>query len=271
MARRSFAGKRILLTGASSGIGWYLASLLVRAGAYVVVTGRRAERLAQLRLSFGNPDKRLIAVPGDISDPAHREKLIATAERELGGLDILINNAGIGAIGCFADASPERLRRVFEVDFFAAAELTRLALPLLKKGSQPAIGIVSSVLAHRGVPGKSEYCAAKFAMRGWAESLRVELKSSGIDVISVSPSTTESEFFDNLVDTSKHQSSASFGRQSAESVAKKVFSAMKSSKREMILSAPGKALVWFSRLAPARLVDRVLRDFAMPAALRHAH
>lgn len=262
MAKRSFAGKRVLLTGASSGIGWYVASQLVRAGAYVVVTSRREERLQQLRLSFGNPAKRLIAVPGDVADASHRCQLIETAHEQLGGIDLLINNAGIGAIGKFENASPERLRRIFEVDFFAATELTRLAIPYLKKGSEPAVCVVSSVLGHRAVPGKSEYCAAKFALRGWAESLRLELQPCGIDVVTVSPSTTRSEFFDSLVDTVRGAKSPSLGAQSAESVAKHILGALQRRKRDLVLSPGGKALVWLSRLAPS-LTDRLLLKYAV--------
>ena len=261
MAKRCFAGKRVLLTGASSGIGWYLASELVRAGAYVVITSRREERLRQLRLAFGNPKKRLIAVPGDISEASHRSRLITTTVRELGGIDIVINNAGVGAIGPFEDATPERLRQIFEIDFFAAVELTRLALPHLKCGKEPVACMVNSVLGYRGVPGKSEYCAAKFALRGWAESLRIELRPRGIDVITVSPSTTRSEFFDSLVGTVRGTKSASMGSQSPELVARKIMQALKKRKRDLVLSPAGKAFVWMSRFAP-NLTDRVLLKYA---------
>jgi short-subunit dehydrogenase len=262
MAKRSFADKRILLTGASSGIGWYLASGLVRAGAYVVVTSRREDRLRQLRKAFGNPQKRLIAIPGDIADAQHRCNLVSQTVSQLGGLDIVINNAGIGAIGPFEEASPERLRQIFEVDFFAAAELTRLALPHLHRGWEPAVCIVNSVLGHRAVPGKSEYCAAKFALRGWTESLRLELCPRGIDVVSISPSTTKSEFFESLVGSSLGTKSASIGSQSAEHVARKILSALRRRKRDLILSPGGKALVWLGRLAPS-LTDRLLLKHAM--------
>ncbi len=261
MSPRIFADKRVLLTGASSGIGWYLASELVRAGAYVVVTSRREDRLQKLRQSFGNPRRRLIAVPGDISDPVHRQNLVDTAVKELGGIDLVFNNAGIGAVGAFEDATQERLRRIFEVDFFGVTELTRLALPYLHKGVNPAICIVSSVLAHRGMPGKSEYCAAKFALRGWTESLRLELKPSGIDVVTISPSTTSSEFFDSLLDSDPIEKSVRFGIQSAERVAHSILGAVKKGRRELILSPGGKALVWLSRLAPG-LMDRILLQYA---------
>jgi short-subunit dehydrogenase len=261
MAKRDFRDKRVLLTGASSGIGWYLASELVRAGAFVVVTSRRSDRLQQLRLSFGNPRKRLIAVPGDIAEAAHRDKLIETAVTQLGGIDIVINNAGIGAVGNFEHASPERLRRVFDVDFFAATELTRSAIPHLKQGRQPAICLVNSVLGHRGVPGKSEYCAAKFALRGWSESLRLELRSVGIDVVSISPSTTHSEFFDSLIEAPAGLRHRNLGAQSSQSVARSILGALRMRKRDMILSPGGKALVWLSRLAP-QWTDQLLLKFA---------
>ncbi len=261
MSQRIFADKRVLLTGASSGIGWYLASELVRAGAYLVVTSRREDRLQKLRQSFGNPRRRLIAVPGDISDQVHRQNLVDTAVKELGGIDLVFNNAGIGAVGAFEDATQERLRRIFEVDFFGVTELTRLALPHLHKGVDPAICIVSSVLAHRGMPRKSEYCAAKFALRGWTESLRLELKPTGIDVVTISPSTTSSEFFDSLLDSEPVEKSIRFGIQSAEHVAHSILGAVKKGRRELILSPGGKALVWLSRLAPG-LMDRLLLKYA---------
>ncbi|MCC6508638.1 MAG: SDR family NAD(P)-dependent oxidoreductase [Pirellulaceae bacterium] len=261
MCKRALEGKRVLLTGGSSGIGWYLATQLINQGAYVVVTSRRDERLRQLRLAVGNPLRRLIALPGDVADPAHRELLIKTAHEQLGGIDLVINNAGIGAVGAFEKATPERLRRIFEVDFFAVTELTRLALPLLHKGVSPAVCIVSSVLAHRGVPRKSEYCAAKFALRGWSESLRLELKPSGIDMITVSPSTTKSEFFESLLDTEPTERSRSFGMMTAEAVAGSILGAIRKGKRELILSPGGKALVWLSRLAPT-LTDNLLLKYA---------
>jgi short-subunit dehydrogenase len=260
MAKRTFAGKRVLVTGASSGIGWYLASELVRAGAFVVVTSRREDRLQQLRRAFGNPRQRLIAVPGDIANPDHRQLLVNTAVENLGGIDIVFNNAGVGALGEFENANPERLRRIFEVDFFAVTELTRLALPHLHRGVDPAVCVVSSVLAHRAVPRKSEYCAAKFALRGWTESLRLELKPAGIDVVSISPSTTETEFFGSLLDSDVPEGLFSFGVQSAEKVAHAILGAVQKRRRDLILSPGGKALVWLSRFAPG-LVDRLLLNF----------
>ena len=260
VAARNLANKRVIVTGATSGIGWYLTHRLIALGASVVVDGRREERLRLLRCSLGN-SKRLIAVPGDICDPAHRESLVQTALDHFGGLDLLVNNAGIGAIGAFESATPERLRKILEVDFVAAAELTRLAIAPLKRGNEPAICNINSVLGYRGVPGKSEYCAAKFAMRGWTESLRVELKRYGVDVVAVSPSTTRSEFFSSLIQTDKNARSPSLGAQSCEKVADSIIRALRRRRLDSILSPGGKALVWLSQLLP-RVTDRLLLRYA---------
>lgn len=261
MCVRDLSGKRIILTGATSGIGWSLACGLIGAGARVVVDGRRSERLDRLRLALGNC-RHLVCVPGDLCEATHREELLNTALTRFGGIDILINNAGIGAMGAFDEADSVRLRQLFELNFFAAVELTRLAIPHLKRGHAPAICNISSVLGYRGVPLKSEYCATKFALRGWSESLRVELRSAGIDVLTVSPSTTKSEFFQSLVGMKKQQWQPNLGAQSADRVAKSTMRALRQGRRESILSLGGKALVWFGRNCP-QLTDLVLQKFAM--------
>ncbi len=261
MARRNLAGKRIVLTGATSGIGWYLARGLIGAGASVVVSGRRSERLERLRMSLGN-SQRLFCVPGDLCDSEHRQELIQTAAKQLGGIDVLINNAGVGAVGFFEEATPERLRNVFELDFFAAAELTRLAIPHLKRGNIPAICNINSVLGYRGVPLKSEYCAAKFALRGWSESLRVELRPHGIDVLTIYPSTTKSEFFRSLINSSPGQSRLNLGAQTAEKVASSTIRCLSRRQSESVLSLGGKSLVWASKCFP-RFTDMLLQKYAM--------
>jgi short-subunit dehydrogenase len=252
---------RVVVTGASSGIGYQLALQLVRSGAKVLVTARRKERLDQLidesTTGVARGNAFVYALPGDLTDASHRAAIVAWCDREWGGIDTLVNNAGAGAIGPFAEASADRLRRVMEIDFFAPVELTRICLPLLLKGIRPAVLNIGSVLGHRAVPDKSEYCAAKFAMRGWSESIRVELAPHHVEVLMVSPSTTRSEFFDALMDTSPDTQSRSLGSMSPERVAQLAIRALVKSKRDMILSIGGKALVWLARLFPS-LTDRIL-------------
>ena len=122
--QRQIAGLRVLLTGGSSGVGRSLAVELARRGAAVFATARREPLLATL--AAAHP---IAVLAGDITDDAFRQELVAAAVKSLGGLDIVIAAAGSGAIGRFAEADPATLRRVMEIDFFAPAELVRLALP----------------------------------------------------------------------------------------------------------------------------------------------
>lgn len=245
-----------IVTGASSGIGRCLSERLVDAGATVVAVARRGDRIAELAPS--NRDK-VIPVIGDITEETVRHKIIQTAASVRGGeVDLLVNNAGIGAIGTFADATPERLRRVMEVNFFAPVELTRSLLPHLRKGRAPVICNISSVLGHRAVPDKSEYCASKFAMHGWSDSLRAELFDDGIQVTIVSPSTTSSDFFDSLIETAPDHSSMSFGSWSPQRVAQAALAAIRARRSEVICSLAGKALVYADRLSPP-LMNAMLR------------
>ena len=261
MARRNLKGARVLVTGASSGIGRELTLQLCARGAEVLATARRVERLEELQRRCESLTGQLHILAGDLTDGEIRRRLFDQTMSLWGCIDVLINNAGAGAIGRFDDASSDRLRQVMEIDFFAPVELTRICLPALKLGQRPAILNIGSVLSHRAVPNKSEYCAAKFAMRGWAESLRVELASQKIEVLMVSPSTTRSEFFEALVETDTLEKSKSFGSMSPERVAQLAISSLVRSKREMILSLGGKALVWAGRIFP-RLTDRLLGRFA---------
>ena len=170
--KRNIQGTRAIVTGASSGIGREVARELARQGASVVLAARREDRLRELAGQIAAAGGRVEWVAGDITEPDVRAKTIQTAADCFGGLDVLVNNAGVGLTGLFRDADPARVRRVMEVNFFALVEMTRLALPLLAKGSRPIVVNVSSILGHRGVPYNSAYAASKFAVRGFSESIR---------------------------------------------------------------------------------------------------
>lgn len=248
MARRSLADLRVLVTGASSGIGRSLVKELLAKQARVVAMARRQERLNELAAAVG-ADQAFRSVAGDVTVAADRRQALDTCQREFGGLDALVNNAGIGLIRPFTAGTQEEVRRIFEVNFFAPLELIREALPLLRAGVAPLIVNVSSVLGHRAVPGKSEYCASKFALHGFSDALRVELAREGIDVLLVSPSTTASEFFQQATgDPGTHEGTTN--AMSSDAVARQIVRAMCSGRREIILSAAGKFLVWLDRLSP---------------------
>ncbi len=287
---RSLAGKRAIITGASSGIGRALALALDRHSVRLVLVARRKQQLfkladeirrqrgldpnrdgldiEQLQRPFAGttycmrtrPDEAdLVIVVGDITQFTIRDTAVAVAEQRLGGLDMLVNNAGISAHGRFAEASPERLRQIMEVNFFAAAELTRTAVPMLQRGDQPVVVNVGSILGRRGVPHNVEYCASKFALAGFSEAIRPELARLGIDMLLVTPGTTDTEFFDHLLEKSDTPWPEQKGVP-AEVVARAIVRALQRNKSEIVPNTRGRALLWLNRVAP-RVVDRILRRY----------
>jgi len=259
MAQRKIADSRIVITGASSGIGRALVTELARRGARLVITARREDRLRALveELSAGD---RVRYVVGDVTDEAVRQSVIDAAVDQFGGVDVLVNNAGIGALGRFESADPERLRRVMEVNFFAMVEMTRLALPRLKEGFRPMIVNISSILGHRAVPRSSEYCASKFAVQGFSESLRAELAGDGVDLLVVSPGTTQTDFFESVVENRGGTAWPEQAGVPATYVAARTALAMEHGLREIIPNRRGWWLCMMNRIAP-RLVDRFMARY----------
>jgi short-subunit dehydrogenase len=248
MARRAIHGLRTIVTGASSGIGRALVIELARRGARIVALGRRGDRLQLLASEVAAPDDYRF-ITGDVTRREDRLRALEAARREFGGLDCLVNNAGVGALGRFDAADEPRLRRIMEVNFFAPAEFIREALPLLQEANRPIIVNIGSVLGHRAIPEKSEYCASKFALHGFSDALRAELAPQGIDVLLVSPSTTASEFFGAATGQSTTPPGR-FGAMPAETVARHAVAAIAAGRHEIILSLGGKLLVWLDRLCP---------------------
>lgn len=253
------AGLRTLVTGASSGIGRELVKQLVQREARVLAVARREDRLQALADEL-HAGERLVTLTGDVTVAAIRAQALDLCQSRFGGIDALVNNAGHGAVGPFSDADPQRLRNIMELNFFAAVEFCREALPALRQGRQPIIVNVSSVLGHRAIRGMSEYCASKFALHGFSDSLRAELAAEKIDVLLVSPSTTASEFFDRAAGE-RSLIPKRFGAMPSAAVAKKMIRAMRAGRHEIILTPGGKLLVWLDRLCPP-VMNRLIAWFS---------
>lgn len=260
MAVRKLAGKRILITGASSGIGRALAVQLAASGSSLMLAARRGEKLSQLESEINASGGDAFSCVVDVTLNDDRARLLADCEGRLGGLDILINNAGVGAMGRFDEADPHRLRQIFEVNFFALAEMTREALPMLKSGDDGLIVNISSVLGHRGAPLKSEYSASKFAVHGFSDAIRAELAEDGVEVLLISPSTTDSEFFDAAIEDDTKKNWKKRGAMSPTAVATKTIKAMRKRRHEIILTFGGRILVWLDRMVPG-FANRIIAKF----------
>jgi len=258
MARRGIAGSRILITGASQGIGRCLAELAAARGGRVVAVARSDGLLRDLAERVRDEGGTLHVVQGDVTCPDDRQKMVNAARQHFGGLDILVNNAGVGATGHFADVGPERLRTIMEVNFFAVTELTRAFLPLLRQGNRPAIVNISSIAGKRGIPARSEYSASKFAVQGFSEALRAELAKDDIDVVVVCPGLTQTNFSQNMLEQKALLKYDHLRGMTAEQVALATLRALERGSHEVCLSFKGKLLVLVCRFFP-RLADRIAR------------
>lgn len=252
--KRDLVGKRAIITGASSGIGRALAEAFVKAGAKVVIAARSAEKLKDLAKALGDA---AVPVVADVTGPADRVKLINTAVETFGGLDVLVNNAGIGAWGHFATSTEEINRQVMETNFFAPAELIRLAIPELTAGHEPVVVNITSMCGRRGIPAWPEYSASKFALVGLGEALRCELVRFGIDVVTVVPGLTNSDYKQHLIRTDgKAEIKFNKGMEPAY-VAEKVVAATKAGTREIVLGSEAIWMLRMNRWLP-RLTNRLI-------------
>ena len=256
--RRRLAGLRILITGASQGIGRALAVEAAKRGALVLAAARSDKLLAELAQQVRAAGGRLETVHADVTCAIDRPRMVEAAKQHFDGLDVLINNAGIGATGHFAEAGSERLRQIMEVNFFGLTETTRVCLPLLRQGKTPAIVNISSIAGKRGIPARSEYSASKFAVQGFSEALRAELAKDDIDVIVVNPGLTQTNFSQNMIEQKALLPMDHLRGMTPEAVALATLRALERGKNEINLSLGGKLLVLVSRFFP-RLADFIAR------------
>lgn len=198
--RRNLRGRVILVTGASRGIGRRAAERFARLGARLALTARSTEDLAKVVSECMAVGAEVAAFPGDLTKPEDRKRIIASTVARFGGLDVLINCAGVCSFGEFSTSTEEIVRKVLEVNFFAQAELIRAAHPWLARSAseestdwRPAVVNVASICGRWGIPSMSEHCASKHAFVGLTEALRGEFQRYGIDVLLVLPGLVRSD------------------------------------------------------------------------------
>jgi short-subunit dehydrogenase len=248
MSRRAIQGLRIRA----------LAEVAAERGARVLAAARSGPLLAELAASIRARGGVIETVEADVTDADGRGRMVHAAQQHFGGLDVLVNNAGIGATGHFADVSPERLRKIMEVNFFGLTETTRACLPLLHKGTSPAIVNISSIAGKRGIPARSEYSASKFAVQGFSEALRAEIDKDGIDVLVVCPGLTQTNFSKNMLEQRALVQMDHLRGMTPHEVAVATLRTLETGRHEVCLTLGGRLLVLVSRFLP-RLADRIAR------------
>ncbi len=188
-----------MITGASRGLGAELASFLARQGFDLVLTARGADDLEETKRSLEQAGHRVIAIAGDVSDARHRSRLVKSAEKLFGRLDLLVNNAsdlGLSPLPFLAEYPLADIERVFRVNLIAPIGLSQSTLPLLKKTGGMIINI-SSDAALRGYPGWGAYGGSKSALDLVSLTLANELRGDGVAVVSVDPGDMRTQMHQN--------------------------------------------------------------------------
>lgn len=180
-----------LVTGASSGFGKALAEAVIANGDSIAITARRLDRLQAI--AQGHED-RVLPLAVDVTDAAARDKAVADTLARFGRIDVLANVAGRGVAGACEEFSLDQLREQMELNFFAAAEMTRAVLPQMRAQGSGHVLTVSSIAGLVSMNAAGPYCAAKFAIEGWTEALAIETRPLGIHVTLVEPGAFRTEF-----------------------------------------------------------------------------
>lgn len=269
MENSPYRDQVVIVTGASAGIGQALARLLAGQGATVVIAARRRERLEALALECCSLGAQVLAVPTDVSIEAQCQSLIDQTIQSFGRIDMLINNAGLAATALLEDFPNLQLfKQVMDVNFNGAVYCTYYALPYLKQ-SKGRIVAVSSLGGKAALPYNTPYIASKFAMHGFFDSLRMEVKLHGVSVTIVCPSWVATEFHEAQMDKDgvpkgkKGRAIYDKKTMTSEQCAQIVLDAAHKRRRE-ILMGPGRLAVWLKVLSPELLDWVTIKMFLEP-------
>jgi short-subunit dehydrogenase len=256
-----FKNKVVAVTGGTDGIGKALVDLLLAKGANVATCGRNHDKLYDLQAEY--PSYPLHTVVADVSNENNCRHFIESASDVFGGIDILINNAGISMRALLKDTSTEVIREVMEINFYGAVYCTKFALNSLIQRKGTIVGI-SSIAGYRGLPGRSGYSASKFALQGWLEAIRTELMDDGVHVMWVCPGFTASNIRNAaLNDQGLPQGESPMDENKmmrADECAAHILKAIEKKKRSLILTFTGKRTVFMNKFFPS-LADRLVQKF----------
>lgn len=250
--------KVVVITGASSGIGKALAEQYAKKGWNMVLAARREERLLDLKEKLSETS--VLTVKTDVTSESDCKNLIDKAIAAFGQIDVLINNAGISMRALFHKTDLKVMHQVMDVNYWGTVYCTKFAMPFLLKTKGSLVGVIS-VGGYVGLPGRSGYTAAKFAVRGFLQTIRVENLKTGLHVLVVAPGFTASEIRKQALvangeiqgDTPRNEDKM----MSAEECALHIFRAVEKRKRELVLTfLEGKFTVFLSKFVP-RFIERM--------------
>ncbi|AKQ44914.1 short-chain dehydrogenase [Rufibacter radiotolerans] len=252
--------KVIIITGGSSGIGRACALAFGKAGGKVVISARNAQKLNEVGQELEAADIEFLAVTGDVSKEEDCHRLIEETVARFGGIDVMLNNAGISMRALFQDVDLAVIRQLMDINFWGTVYCTKFALPYIQQRKGSIIG-VSSIAGFQGLPGRTGYSASKFAMQGFLGALRTEVLHQGVHVMVACPGFTASNIRNTALAANGQQQGESprdEGKMmSAEEVADKILEGTIKRQRELIMTGQGKLTVFLSKWLPG-LTDKLV-------------
>lgn len=255
---KDLAGKTALLTGASRGIGVHIARALAGEGMNLALAARSADGLEAARADIERRGVRAIAVPTDVGRRAALEQLVATTERELGGVALLVNNAGLEQTFPYAEVSPDALEQIIAVNLTAPMLLTRLLLPGMIERGEGHVANIASVAGLIGTAYNEAYAASKHGLLGFSRSLRQTARGEGypIEVSCVCPGFVgDAGMYEDFRQQGGSEAPALLGTTPARRVAAEVLRAIVENRAEVVVNpTPVRPLAMVASLAP-RLGD----------------
>lgn len=256
-----YKDKIVVVTGGTDGIGKAIVDSLLKEGAKVATCGRNHDKLYQLQSEY--PSAHLHTMVADVSNENDCRRFMETTIKVYGGIDILINNAGVSMRALLKEANTEVIHKVMDINFYGTVNCTKYALDSIIARKGTIVG-VSSIAGYRGLPGRSGYSASKFALQGWLESIKTELMADGVHVMWVCPGFTSS----NIRQAALNKDGQSHGNtpmdenkmMSAEECATHILNAIRKKKRTLVLTFTGKRTVFMQKFFP-KLADKLTYKF----------
>lgn len=269
-----FSGKKVLITGGSSGIGLALASLLVQMNASVCILARRPEPLqkahAELLALRKSPETEVLCIPADVSDPPSLKEHINQLISRWGKIDILINSAGMAHPGEFWQLDEEIFTKTMQINYFGTVNAIRAVLPAMLARKEGIIVNISSVVGYLNIYGYTAYGASKYAVTGLSDALRMELKPKGIQVSLVYPPDTNTPqlAYENQFKPAVTKALASSGGiVQPEQVAREILNGI-SRKKYIILPGFENKLIYFAVHLLGKGLTYALLDRMVASALQ---
>jgi short-subunit dehydrogenase len=243
-----FKNQVILITGASSGIGKEAAIEFAKLGANIVLVARKKDKLEQAANELKKFDTSILVCQCDVSKRDQVKEMSKIVLEKFGSIDILVNNAGFAIYGSVSDLTIDEIESQMETNYFGMIYCTKNFLPLMLKKNSGHIVNVASVAASFGLPGIASYCASKFAMLGFSEGLKHELKGTGVGITVVSPIMVRTNFFEHP--SFEKMPKFSPVSLSSKTVAKTILKAANSSRLEIIVPSVVRGAVWMKNTLP---------------------